>query len=883
MSALYTRSIAAIATWCYRYGWFVLPVAVAAASFTTYFAAKELTLNTSTSDMLAEHLDFRRHSERLKKIFPLTRDVLVVVVSGESFTTSYKASRLLYRAMRERDDLFLNVFSAPHEPYFINNSLLFRDKDDIIDYSDALIEAQPFIATLSRDNNIKGIYRAIELIDLHAQEASFEEKERIYELKQDIATVVRDVHDGHKPPTINWRKSLGDDSIHEGTRFLIISSPQLDFSSLTPAKDAIDFITQEGMRIKKEEALEFEIGFSGNVALEEDEKASVIQGASVAGLLALVLVAFLVIRGLHSWRAALCVMLSLMLGLLLTTGYAAAAIGHLNLISTAFAVLFIGIGVDFGIQLCLRYLETSIENPKHTGEQRLHDSVISLERPLTLAAISAAGGFLAFVPTDYVGMSELGVIAGGGLAIAYIANLTLLPALLSIFCRKASFIAKLPPETTPETPIHRFIEHHPVALTSIGFLIMSVSLLVVPHYKTNFDPFYLYDPESLSVKTTLTLLEDRESQLYAAQILAKDEKEAQTIKDTLHALPEVSVAHTISDFLPNNIATKRPIIEETAFLLLPSLELIAHNDPLSSEQRRQTIKDWAELERAPQTGHPGLQQALDSIKDRHASVLLSIEEAILRGLPTQLELLRDSLQPTLIGKSSVSIQALPKSLRLFSLADDGFNIVTVLPSADVRHSPEELTRFVDAVRNEIPSATGPPVITVEGKREVLRAFVEAGTLAICFVLILLLLSLRAVVDSILAFLPLFMAATMTVAIAVAINLPLNFANIIALPLLFSLGVSYGIYLLSRERTAASVKAMMLSSTPRAILYSALTTVAGFGSLALSPHRGTASMGLMLLIALLSVLITSLIFLPALLQIRENYRKRKQNKRATSTP
>ena len=869
----YLRLVVWVALFCRRYALIIFLSALLGTVFAVDYIADNLTLNTSTTEMLAPHLDFRVNSERLKTVFPSTRDALIVIVEADSDAIAYEGSTYLYRALSTRSDLFRNVFSAAHEDYFIENGLLFQDIDQLQTYNEALVDAQPFIATFAGDKSLRGLFSALELFSRERERLPQDKKDLLHDIQEFIAQTIDSIKDDKKPPAVAWSDAFGRSPDTDSKRFILVTDPVLDYTSLTPAAKVIDFVQKQGELINKRYGLDLRVNFSGNVALEEEEKASVITGATYAGLLAMVLVSFLVIRGLHSWRLALSVLIALLFGLIMTTAFATAAIGRLNLISTAFAVLFIGIGVDFGIQICSRYLEITLrkKDPDIYIDERLSEAIRSLGVPLGLAALAGSGGFFAFAPTDYAGMSELGIIAGGGLIIAFLTNFTLLPALLSTFCRRVH-IQQTPfygDEESHFKPIS-WLKRFPIIIAILGVALLSWSSFHAPTYQTNFDPFALYDPDSPSVRATTRLLQERESQLYAIRILANGLAQAKKIKSQLKDDPQVGAIFAIDEFLPTNVAEKAAIIDDMAFFLLPSLQGRDSSHTVTPERRRQAVRSWrAQLN---EQDNPHLIKALDWLLDSDDSAIEKVEYALLRGLPLQMTILERALQPTLVGKKTISIEDLPIALRKLTLNIKGQNIVTVLPAHDVRNNPQALEDFVDAVRNKIPQATGAPVIVIEGKREVLRAFFEAGVLALVFVFILLLISLRNIEDSVLAFLPLLAAAIMTLATAVWLDLPLNFANIIAIPLLFSLGVSYGIYLLWQERQSDSLYALMVSSTPRAILYSALTTMAGFGSLAISSHRGTASMGLMLMISLLAVLVNSLIFLPVVLQIRQNIRQ-----------
>ncbi len=256
-----------------------------------------------------------------------------------------------------------------------------------------------------------------------------------------------------------------------------------------------------------------------------------------------------------------------------------------------------------------------------------------------------------------------------------------------------------------------------------------------------------------------------------------------------------------------------------------------------------------------------LASALDRLAENNGGwspeVLAALEGLWLAGLPGRLDALGAALEA-----DSVTLDDLPEALRLRYLTADGRVRVEVLPAEDLR-APEARGRFVDAVRALAPEATGAPVTITEAGSAVIQAFGEAAAYALILIVVLLLVLLRSALDSLMVLAPLVLAALLTVGATVAFDIPFNFANVIVLPLLFGLGVASGIHMVIRAR-ATGAAGLLSTSTPRAVLFSALTTIGSFGALALSSHRGTASMGILLTIAISLTMLCTLVVLPALL-------------------
>jgi predicted RND superfamily exporter protein len=220
--------------------------------------------------------------------------------------------------------------------------------------------------------------------------------------------------------------------------------------------------------------------------------------------------------------------------------------------------------------------------------------------------------------------------------------------------------------------------------------------------------------------------------------------------------------------------------------------------------------------------------------------------------------LRQSLEARPIRLSDV-----PDDIRGRYVANDGRLRVRISPRNNVQKEGE-MDRFVSAVTAVAPTATDTPVIVLAAADAIIDAIKQAALTALVLISILLLALLRSLRDSLLVFFPLALAGLLTVATAVLLDLPFNFANVIVLPLLMGLGVASGIHLVMRAREEETGVALLGTSTPRAVVFSALTTIGSFGSLAISTHRGTASMGELLTIAIGYTLVCTLVALPALM-------------------
>ena len=237
-------------------------------------------------------------------------------------------------------------------------------------------------------------------------------------------------------------------------------------------------------------------------------------------------------------------------------------------------------------------------------------------------------------------------------------------------------------------------------------------------------------------------------------------------------------------------------------------------------------------------------------------MLLAANTALTRFLPEQLARLRMALEAHPVKEADIP----PDMARDWVAPDGRWRVqISAKPGAT---GAAGLRRFVDQVRDVIPEAGGSAVAIVSTADTIIGAFTRAATGAVIAILVILALALRRVRDVLVILAPLILSSLLTLLMAVIVSMTLNFANIIALPLLLGVGVSFNIYFVMNWR--AGLGSPLQSPTARGVVFSALTTGTAFGSLALSAHPGTASMGRLLLLSLGCTLVTSLVFVPALL-------------------
>ena len=901
----------------------VLAAATVLATASLLCARGNLGLDTDTADMISADPQWRQTWIEIKEAFPHLVDTVLIVVDGETPDLADRASRFLAAALEAEHTLVEWAIRPDALPFFERNALLYLTPDELDALSSRLAEVQPFLGTLAAEPDLAGFARLLE----RASAASGPERSRI-----DLAPAldaIADAADAEREGRffeVSWWSLLaGDAGPEPATRRFIAVKPRLDYRELLPA----------GPVIERTRALVHELGLTagngvrvrvtGSPALEHEELESAARGAGIAGVLALAMVSLVLVAGLGSWRLVLATLGTLLVGLACTAGFATAAIGSLNLISVAFAVLYIGLGVDYAIHLSLRYRELVHRGAAH-GEA-LDTAAGDTGASLVLCAVTTGLAFYAFVPTEFTGVSELGIISGTGMFVSLAATLTVLPALLTLMplpprrdvpgaaahraCtvvppvnREAgSAQAVIPAQagirtssrtrrpqdalTPPSADVRHISAASPgegaspppwvsmwasvpgrfrVPVIAVATVLGLGALAAVPATRFDDNPLNLRDPAAESVIAYRDLLAARDPSPWTLSVLRSGFADAERLARRLEALESVKEVRWAASFVPEDQPEKLDRIEDLALMLGPDLDLATPAPEPGPDGRR---GGFERLRRA--VGALAADAAFPRAASRARSALdalaaAGIEDAAIRsfehrltgGLPDRIDHLSGSLDA-----EEVTIESLPPRLRERWIAGDGRYRLEIHPIENLDQRPA-LDRFIADVQRIAPAATGTPLVQLKSGESIAGAFVQALGSALVLVAAVLVLVSRPRRDALLVMFPLLLAGALTVAAMVVLGIPFNFANVLALPLLLGIGVDNGIHMVRRARAAAGPGGVLATSTTRAVLTSALTTICGFGSLAFSPHPGMASMGAVLTIGLAATLACTLVVLPAIM-------------------
>jgi uncharacterized protein len=852
-----TSIVVSIVKACTRFASITVLIALILAVGAGFYTARHFEINTDINTLISPDLDWRKRDNQFDSAFDRDRTILAVV-EGPTPELTNAASDALAKKLSGDTKHFESVQPLGSGEFFEKNGLLFLPAAEVGQLTGQFSSGAPLIEIMAGDPSIRGLTGALEtgLAGVKRGQVKLDNTERPFSL---IAQTIEDVLNKGSA-TFSWRELVSDKPLTDSDRRGFIEfKPILDFNALEPGKDATDAIRQAAVDLNFASQYGARVRLTGPVPIANEEFATVADGAVVNGVGTVLVVLLILWMALHSVKIISAVFVNLFIGLSITTAVGLMMVGSLNLLSIAFAVLFVGLGVDFGIQFSVRYRSERFKN---------NDLKLALEKaaeysaiPLSLAAMATAAGFLSFLPTDYKGVSELGKIAGVGMLVAFISSITVLPAMLSLLNPPGE---KEPVGYAFMAPVDHFLEKHRVIII-VGTLLVAVAGLPLLYWlRFDFNPINLRNPKVESIATFLDLRKDPNTGANAINVMTNSEAEAKKIEARLAQVPEVLRVLSLDSFVPEDQPEKLKLIAQGAKILNPALNPESVDAPPSDAENVEALKGSAESLRraAGDSKGPGavtsrrLADDLSKLAASNQATRDKVQAIFVTPLKIVLDQLKNSLQA-----QPVSLKTLPADIVSSWKAKDGLMRVEAQPRGDPNDN-ETLRKFAAAVLNAEPNAIGGPVSILKSGDTVVKAFIHAGLTALIVISFLLWLTLRRVTDVLLTLVPLLVAGAVTMEICVLIGLPLNFANIVALPLLLGVGVAFKIYYVTAWR--AGKTNLLQSSLTRAIFFSALTTATAFGSLWLSNHPGTASMGKLLALSLVTTLAAVLLFQPALM-------------------
>ncbi|WP_432737572.1 MMPL family transporter [Maridesulfovibrio sp. FT414] len=656
--------------------------------------------------------------------------------------------------------------------------------------------------------------------------------------------------------------------------------PKKDFGAMDVIGPSLTFV-REALDQTRAEFPEIEAGLTGRPVLSADEMHTTDQDMTIAAIISILVVGLLFMVILHGWLRPMLVMASLFCAMAWTFGFTLVTLGSLNLLSIVFALVLVGIGVDFGIHVVMRYVEAT--NAGMTPDEAVEESLIHTGPGVLLGALTSVCAFYAVLGQDFVGLAELGLVGGTGIIFCLISMLTVLPAMLLIAGRRNLFPSSRPRMAT--MPFMEKIVSRPVAVL-LFFAVVTV--LAVPGIKKagfNYNLLELQAKGLESVEYEHVLINESDESTWFAVMTRPDLEGVRSLIAELKKVPSVGRVESILDYLPEGQKEKAEILRGEAKVL----------DGIDFDRSEFTTLEPAKL----QVALANLIEALEGLEEKLFSAgakdELNMVSAIIGKAEKCIDLIEENpsvtlnlapMQSRLVAElsdsfkwlkeilevRSVTPDSLPEQLRSMYIGKDGMFMVKVSPVDNVWDF-DKLTSFVADLRKIDPDVTGVPVVVLESSLLMRETFLQAAGLTLVLVAAILFLTSFSISYVLLTLVPLVAGIFWLLEIMGLTGLSFNLANFFAIPVLIAIGVDGGVHFLARWKELAPGERLYHTSTPVAVGLSFCTTMIGFGGLLLAHHRGLASLGGIMVAGSATCLVGCMVVLPAVFRLIEKIKGR----------
>jgi hopanoid biosynthesis associated RND transporter like protein HpnN len=889
------RSVAALVAWVARHPWSVILVALVLTLGAVHLAYARLEYHTQRNDLISSDKPCQQRWQKYLDTFGDDDDMVIVVEGGNRERMSAALDAVAAR-VKDRPDLFDRVFHRVDLRHLRDRGLLYLPPEQLDAIRARLDQMEPLFGPTAplawRMLSVQSLFASAEGA-LNARAAGRELSAADRELLAQLPAVATSAADTLRDPAAYrnpW--SLGSTN-PEGERREGLDQPQYFFTpdgslamltcrprtaarSFTPAKEA-----SGAMRaiLAEVEPLypDVRFGLTGLPVLETDEMVLSDEDSRRASWLALLGVALLYFFVYRSCRYPLLTISTLVIGTLWALGWATITIGHLNILSATFAVMLIGLG-DYGVLWVARYDEARKRG--EPVEEALRQTAKRVGPSIVTAAATTGLAFFAIMLADFKAVAELGWIAGSGMLFCAASCLILMPALLVLVeKRRAGGAGLLFPSNRRPAPTARprtlpfpsawfpGLANRPRLALALGAVLVAACGVFAFRLTYDHNLLNLQARGLDSVKWEHRLIDRAAGATWDAMSIAHSREEALALKAKYEALPEVGRVVEVASLLPADQERKLPVIRaiHTKLESLPP----AGKMPASAGSSPSTVSKLAERVSALAASDTALSRAARRLaaaveqSPNAAENLLAFDRRLSADLAAELHQLTSVSRPAL-----VTLEDVPPELRERYVGANGEFLLRAF-ARDSLWDYAALERFTTAASAVDPEATGKSFRTLEGLRQMKRGFEHAALYALAAIVLVLMLDLRRFAELALGLFPLAVGVVLTLGAMGLCGVSLNPANMIALPLIVGVGVDNGVHVLHDYRNRARGLPFRLgAATGRGVLVAGLTTVLGFGTLITARHAGMASLGLALTLGVTFCMLSALVFLPAVLQLRD---------------
>jgi len=861
-----------------RFPILTLVVGGALALGATLYSNYRLGFQTNRLDLINPKSDFNRLWIEFLQEFGDQGDDVVVVVEGASPAKVLAARDELAAAIVREKRFFHSVLSRVDPAKLKSKGLYYAPLETLQEIEGFLDQVEPIVrdnwAWLNVGNMARGMFGEWGRAAAQGQALPAENQGHVFRFLDSLEAALAGRYQSPWPQR-SFSASIPEE---EESGRLLAKQGRMAFVLLRLVYDDQegDFVRGRGAiealrhLIAREQAAhpETKIGVTGLPVIEHDEMATSQSSMTQVSLVSLVAVSLLFVVGFGGWRHPLLAMISLTVGTAWALGYITLAIGHLNILSSAFAVILIGQGIDFSMYYVAQYLQ--LRSSIRSSKEALVQTVATVGPGVATGAITTAVAFFMAGLTEFTGVAELGIIAGGGIILCWIAGLTVLPAMIHLTD------TKWPHRHSPlPVDVRSWLEPlftRPRLLLAVTSAVCVFLACGLGRLGYDYNLLHLQAQGIESVDLEQRLLSETDQNASFALSVADTRDEVLARKERFLRLPSVKQVEEIASRFPDRTEQKRPLVEAIGQRLAglpdraPRIPACNPEDLAQLAAQARSLAaggpEAAELSRRIGRLGPLLEQLspgevstrLSAFQQQSAEELL----ALLHGLCA------------VANPEPPHLTDLPASLVSRFVSPRGRYLLKIYGKGDIWDMPT-MSGFVREVRSVDPRATGNPLQVYEASLQMQRSYEEAAIYALLIIVPVVFLDFRTVRHTVLALLPLGLGMVLLFGLMGWLEIPLNAANMIVLPLILGIGIDAGVHVV-HDFCAQRGRYRISASMASAVVVNSVTNMAGFGSLMIASHRGLQSLGRVLTLGLTCCLFTSLVMLPALLILMSRARR-----------
>jgi uncharacterized protein len=869
--------------------WFFYPQLVLLA-VCVFYTVRELEFSTNRNDLVGADKAYHRNYLAYKEAFRAEDEIVAVVESEDHEKNRQFIERLGARLLAE-PEVFTDVLFNNDVKMLGNKALLFFPEPDLEALHQTLRDYRPFLEQFAQSTNLNSLFRQVNRQFRQARRETTSEQDSMVEalpaLRRIVEQATATLHRPGNPPSPGLAALFDAGLEAEQQIYITFDDGRLYLAAARPRNASVQPQAVQRLRVLVEETRRevpgVNAGVTGEPVLEFDEMRQSQRDTTLAAVVALGLVALIFIYGYQESGRPIKATLCLVVGLGYTLAYATATVGHLNILTITFVPMLIGLAIDFGVHLVTRY-EEELRHGR-TEPEAIEQAMVHTGQGIFTGCFTTAGAFFAMGLTDFRGIREMGIICGGGLLICLIPMMTLLPVLI-LRGRQNVLDHDYHEASSPRARIERLWLDRPWTVLGLGVALSVLAWHEGRRVTFDYNLLNLQSRDLPAVVLEKKLIRSAERSVLYSAVITDSLEEALRLQRRLTNLTTVASVDSMALYLTENQDRKLEIIGRIKAELDSIQFAPADPDPVNVFELSQTL--WA------LQGYLGLaaQVAADEGADRSlVDELRNLREALghlrqrmLSGSPDDRGRRLGAYQRALIGdlhstfetlrhqdnRAPLRIEDLPMVLRDRFVSHDGRqHVLQVYPREDIWQREHqlafvgELRRALDPTGTGLPVITGTPVQLLEYTSLLKDSYEEAAWYALGAIVILVFIHFRSGLCVGLALLPVGVGMLWMTGFMGWSGIRFNPANIMTLPLVIGIGVTSGIHILNRyaeERTPS----LLAKSTGKAVLVSALTTIAGFGSLILGKHQGIASLGYVMAVGTATCMLASLTLLPAVL-------------------